>query len=55
MFDEIFPILATTDLPRALGFAVTYQFPAEGPIRLRRTRPGHRPTGPSPANSPTTG
>ena len=38
MFQEVFPILATGDLPRALGFyrdlldgKVSYQFPAEGP------------------------
>jgi lactoylglutathione lyase len=37
MFDGIFPILSTHDLPRALGFyrdllggVVTYQFPPEG-------------------------
>ena len=37
MFQEVFPILSTGDLPRALGFyrdllgfEVTYQFPAEG-------------------------
>jgi lactoylglutathione lyase len=37
MFQEIFPILSTPDLPRALafyrdglGFEVTYQFPADG-------------------------
>ena len=37
MFDELFPIVATSDLPRALGFyrdllgaTVTYQFPSEG-------------------------
>lgn len=37
MFQELFPILSTADLPRALafyrdllGFEVTYQFPAEG-------------------------
>ena len=37
MFDEMFPILSTADLPRALGFyrdlldaTVTYQFPADG-------------------------
>jgi lactoylglutathione lyase len=37
MFQEVFPILATGDLPRALGFyrdllgfQVTYQFPPEG-------------------------
>jgi lactoylglutathione lyase len=37
MFDEVFPILSTPDLPRALGFyrdllggTVTYRFPPEG-------------------------
>ncbi|MFD0745042.1 VOC family protein [Phytohabitans flavus] len=37
MFDELFPILTTADLPRALRFyrdllggTVTYQFPPEG-------------------------
>ena len=37
MFQEVFPILSTGDLPRAvrfyrdlLGFEVTYQFPPEG-------------------------
>jgi lactoylglutathione lyase len=37
MFDELFPIVVTSDLPRALGFyrdllgaTETYQFPAEG-------------------------
>jgi lactoylglutathione lyase len=37
MFDEVFPILSTLDLPRALGFyrdllggTVTYRFPPEG-------------------------
>jgi lactoylglutathione lyase len=37
MFQEVFPILTTADLPRALGFyrdllgfQVTYQFPADG-------------------------
>jgi lactoylglutathione lyase len=37
MFDEIFPILSTTDMARSLGFyrdllgaAVTYPFPADG-------------------------
>jgi lactoylglutathione lyase len=37
MFEEMFPILSTADLPRALGFyrdllgaTVTYQFPADG-------------------------
>jgi len=37
MFQELFPILTTRDLPRALGFyrdllgfQVTYQFPPEG-------------------------
>ncbi|MEV0900248.1 VOC family protein [Actinoplanes sp. NPDC049802] len=37
MFDEVFPILSTPDLPRALRFyrdllggEVTYRFPAEG-------------------------
>lgn len=37
MFQEMFPILSTTDLPRALafyrdllGFEVTYRFPADG-------------------------
>jgi lactoylglutathione lyase len=37
MFQELFPILTTGDLPRALGFyrdllgfQVTYQFPPEG-------------------------
>jgi lactoylglutathione lyase len=37
MFTELFPILSTPDLPRALGFyrdllglRVTYQFPGEG-------------------------
>jgi lactoylglutathione lyase len=37
MFQEVFPILSTGDLPRALGFyrdllgfEVTYQFPDEG-------------------------
>jgi lactoylglutathione lyase len=37
MFEEMFPILSTGDLPRALGFyrdllgaRVTYQFPADG-------------------------
>jgi lactoylglutathione lyase len=40
MFDEMFPILSTADLPRALGFyrdlldaTVTYQFPADGAPR----------------------
>jgi lactoylglutathione lyase len=38
MFREVFPILSTGDLPRALGFyrdllgfEVTYQFPPDGP------------------------
>ncbi|SNY45025.1 VOC family protein [Paractinoplanes atraurantiacus] len=37
MFDELFPILTTSDLPRSLGFyrdllggEVTYQFPPDG-------------------------
>ena len=37
MFQELFPILTTADLPRALGFyrdllgfSVSYQFPPEG-------------------------
>jgi lactoylglutathione lyase len=37
VFDEVFPILSTPDLPRALGFyrdllggTVTYRFPPEG-------------------------
>jgi lactoylglutathione lyase len=37
MFQELFPILSTGDLPRALGFyrdllgfEVTYRFPADG-------------------------
>ena len=45
MFDEIFPILTTNDLPAALRFyrdllggTVTYQFPAEGSL-IRGTEP----------------